>query len=258
MSDDDLRTFDGLRRVVAALRGPDGCPWDRAQTHLSLRHYLREEAAEALEAIDYGDARQLAEELGDLLLQVLMHVQIAEEAGEFTLEDVVYGIASKLVRRHPHVFGGQRLETPQQVLRQWEELKREERGDEASALEGVPRTLPALAQAQALQRRAARAGFTWPSPDDAWQKLEEELAELRRADGPQQRRHELGDALFALADAGRLLEVDAEDALLEACQRFRLRFRRMEMLARERGRSLTGLGPGEKLRLWREAAEPRP
>ncbi|HXG41633.1 MAG TPA: nucleoside triphosphate pyrophosphohydrolase [Dehalococcoidia bacterium] len=250
----ELRTFEGLRRVVAALRAPDGCPWDRAQTHLSLRHYLREEAAEALEAIEAGDSQRLAEELGDLLLQVLMHAQIAEEAGEFTLEDVIHGVASKLVRRHPHVFGGQRLETPQQVLRQWDELKRGERGEDASALEGVPATLPALALAQALQRRAARAGFTWPSPQEAWQKLEEELDELRRAPEPGAALHELGDAIFALADLARLLDLDAEDALLLACQRFRQRFQRLEGMARQRGQSLRDLSPTDLARLWQEAA----
>jgi len=258
MNDDDLRTFDGLRRVVAALRGPDGCPWDRAQTHRSLRHYLREEAAEALEAIEAGDSRRLAEELGDLLLQVLMHAQIAEEAGEFTLADVIYGVASKLVRRHPHVFGERRLETPQQVLHQWDELKRRERGAGASALDGVPGTLPALAQAQALQRRSARAGFEWPSAEDAAGKVFEELEELRRAPDAQERAHELGDALFALADLGRLLELDAEDALLGACERFRRRFQRLEQLVRERRLSLSALTPAEKLRLWREAAEAPP
>ncbi|MCS7275771.1 MAG: nucleoside triphosphate pyrophosphohydrolase [Dehalococcoidia bacterium] len=258
ISDDELRTFEGLRRVVAALRGPDGCPWDRAQTHLSLRHYLREEAAEALEAIEAEDSRRLAEELGDLLLQVLMHAQIAEEAGEFTLEDVIYGVAAKLVRRHPHVFGGQKLETPQQVLRQWDELKREERGQEASTLEGVPATLPALAQAQALQRRAARSGFTWPTHADAWRKLEEELQELRQAPQGDPKLHELGDALFALADLARLLELDAEDALLLACRRFRQRFQRLEALARQRGQPLQELAPEELLRLWRQAAAETP
>ncbi len=254
MNDDDLRTFDGLRRVVAALRGPDGCPWDRAQTHRSLRHYLREEAAEAVEAIEAGDSRRLAEELGDLLLQVLMHARIAEEAGEFTLADIIYGVASKLVRRHPHVFGEQRLETPQQVLHQWDELKRRERGEDASALAGVPGTLPALALAQALQRRAARAGFEWPSAEDAAEKVCEELEELRRAPDAQERAQELGDALFALADLGRLLDLDAEDALLGACQRFRRRFQRLEQLARERNLSLSALTPAEQLQLWREAA----
>jgi tetrapyrrole methylase family protein/MazG family protein len=252
----ELRTFEGLRRVVAALRAPDGCPWDRAQTHRSLRHYLREEAAEAMEAIEAGHSQRLAEELGDLLLQVLMHAQIAEEAGQFTLEDVIYSTASKLVRRHPHVFAGQRLETPQQVLRQWEELKQEERGQDASALDGVPATLPALALAQALQRRAAGVGFRWPSPAEAWRKLEEELQELRQAGDSEDRLRELGDALFALADLARLLELDAEDALLLACRRFRQRFQRLERLARQRGQSLAGLGVQEMLTLWREAAPP--
>ncbi len=241
----DLRTWEGLRRVVATLRGPQGCPWDRAQTHRSLRHYLREEAAEAMEAIERGDARQLAEELGDLLLQVLMHAQIAEEQGEFTLEDIIYGLATKLVRRHPHVFGGPRLRSPQQVLQQWEELKRQEKGDDAPVLEGVPRALPALAQAQALLRRMARLGLASPSPQEARQALSRALQALDGAQALQERQERLGEALLALADLARLLEVDAEDALLGACERLR----RLEEPARDRPLpELPPRGPGPNTR----------
>lgn len=253
MREEDLRTFQGLREIVATLRSPQGCPWDRVQTHQSLRHYLREEAAEALAALDEGDPARLAEELGDLLLQVLMHIQIAEEQGEFTLEDVLYSVASKLVRRHPHVFGSQRLETPQQVLQQWEELKRQERGEDASVLEGIPSTLPALAQAQLLQRRAARAGFTWEEPQQAWEKLQEELAELASARDAAERFHELGDSLFALADVARLHSLDAEDALLAACRRFKESFQALESLLRARNADLSSLSLEEKLAAWREA-----
>jgi len=184
-----------------------------------------------------------------------MHAQIAEEAGEFTLEDVIEGIATKLVRRHPHVFGGQRLHSPQQVLRQWEELKRQERGEEASVLQGVPRALPALAQTQALLRRAVPLGLAAASPAEAQRAVQEALASLATAGDQRERQERLGQALFALVDLARLLECDAEDALLEACGRFRRRVQRLEELARARGLSLHDLEPEGRQALWREAAQ---
>ncbi len=247
-----LRTFAGLRQVVATLRDPGGCPWDRVQTHQSLRPFLVEEASETLAALDEGDPDRLREELGDLLLEVLLHVQIAEETGEFTLADVVYGIADKLVRRHPHVFGEAVAETPEAVMDQWEELKREERGD-SSALSGIPETLPALALAQAMQRRAERAGFAWESAEQAWEALAEELDELRRAGTAPQRRDEMGDALFALSGLARWLDVDAEEALRSTCRGFRHLFQRVELAARERGADLREMTTQEKLALWEEA-----
>lgn len=250
----EMRTFNGLRKVIAALRGPHGCPWDRVQTHRSLRPFLLEEACETLEALDDGDPSRLREELGDLLLEVLLHVQIAEEEGEFALADVVHGITEKLVRRHPHVFGDATAETPEAVVEQWEELKREERSG-LSALEGIPRTLPALAYAQAIQRRVARAGFTWESVDQAWEALDEELAELRRADTPQKQREEAGDALFALAGLARWLEVDAEEALRSTCRGFQGLFRRLEAAVREQGRDLAEMSTAEKLALWQKVKE---
>ena len=198
----EMRTFNGLRKVIATLRGPDGCPWDRVQTHESLRPFLLEEASETLEALDEGDPSHLCEELGDLLLEVLLHVQIAEDEGEFALEDVIQGIAEKLVHRHPHVFGEATAETPEAVVEQWEELKREERSGQ-SALTGIPRTLPALARAQAMQHRASGAGFAWETVEQAWEALDEELAELRQADTPEKRREEVGDTLFALVGLAR-------------------------------------------------------
>jgi len=160
-------TFAGLRRIIATLRGPDGCPWDRVQTHESLAPYLIEEAYETLDALDRGDSKEVREELGDLLFEVLIQVHLAEEAGEFTMREVIRGVSEKLVRRHPHVFGDTVADTPEAVVEQWDELKAQERGGE-SALAGIPRTLPALAGAQAIQRRAARAGFAFESTDDAW------------------------------------------------------------------------------------------
>ena len=251
----EMRTFSGLRGIVATLRGPDGCPWDRVQTHESLRPYLTEEASETLEALDDGDASRLCEELGDLLLEVLLHVQIAEEQGEFTLEDVLAGISDKLVRRHPHVFGEAQAETPEAVVEQWEDLKSKEREGQ-SALAGIPATLPALARSQAIQRRVVRAGFTWESADQAWEKLEEELGELREAATPEERREELGDSLFALAGLARWLEVDAEVALRSTCRAFSSIYERMEALVRERKTSLSEMTLDEKLALWEKAKEP--
>ncbi|MEE8347563.1 MAG: nucleoside triphosphate pyrophosphohydrolase [Dehalococcoidia bacterium] len=248
----EMRTFNGLRKVIASLRGPEGCPWDRVQTHQSLRQFMLEEASEALEAIDSGDPARLCEELGDLLLQVLLHVQIAEEEGGFRLADVVNGVTEKLVRRHPHVFGDATAETPAAVVEQWEELKREERSGQ-SVLTGIPVTLPSLAYAQAVQRRVVRAGFTWDRLEQAWEALEEELGELRDADTPEGRREEMGDALFALASLARWLEVDAEEALRSTCRGFQELFQRVEATLREQGRDLTGMTTAEKLALWEEA-----
>ncbi len=246
-----MRTFNGLRRVIATLRGPDGCPWDRVQTHRSLRPFLLEEASETLEALDSADPAGLCEELGDLLLEVLLHVQIAEEKGEFALADVVSSVTDKLVRRHPHVFGDATAETPEAVVEQWEELKRGERSGE-SVLTGIPGTLPALAYAQAVQRRVARAGFTWERREQAWDALEEELGELRQADTQEQRQEEVGDALFALASLARWLEVDAEEALRSTCRGFQGLFMRLEAAVLEQRRELTEMTTEEKLALWEE------
>jgi tetrapyrrole methylase family protein/MazG family protein len=250
----EMRTFNGLRRIVATLRGPNGCSWDRVQTHESLRPFLLEEASETLEALDEGDPSRLCEELGDLLLEVLLHVQIAEEEDEFGLEDVIHSITDKLVRRHPHVFGDATAETPEAVVEQWEELKREERSGQ-SALAGIPGTLPALARAQAMQRRASRAGFAWERMEQAWEALEEELGELRQADTPEKRREEVGDALFALAGLARWLEVDAEEALRSTCRGFQGSFQRLEAAVREQGRDLADIGTAEKLALWERVKE---
>ena len=249
-----MRTFSGLRSIIATLRGPDGCAWDRVQTHQSLRPFLLEEASETLEALDDADPARLCEELGDLLLEVLLHVQIAEEAGEFGLTDVLHSVSDKLVRRHPHVFGDATAETPEAVVEQWDELKQEERRGQ-SALTGVPGTLPALAYSQAMQRRASRAGFAWEEAEQAWAALEEELQELRQAETPEERHEEVGDALFALASLARWLEVDAEEALGSTCRDFRRRFQRLETTVREQGHDLSEMTTAEKLALWEEAKQ---
>jgi len=247
-----LSSFAGLRRIIARLRGPDGCPWDRVQTHESLAPYLLEEAHETLDALDSKEMAKLCEELGDLLFQVLIHVQLAEEAGAFAMHDVIRGIGDKLVRRHPHVFGDAVAETPEAVIAQWDELKTNERGP-ASAVDGIPGALPALAHAQAIQRRAARAGFHFESIDEAWQALAEEIDELRAASTPAQKREELGDALFALANLAREMDVDAEDALRSTSRGFTTLFQLMEGIVQERGLDLKEAAIGQKLALWEEA-----
>lgn len=250
--DRQLRTFSGLRRVVATLRGPDGCPWDRVQTHESLRPYLTEEAAEVLAALDEGDSQKFCEELGDLLWQVLIHVQLAEERGDFKMSDVMYSLASKLVRRHPHVFAAAVAETPGAVIEQWDDLKRKERGG-GPTLAGIPQTLPSLAYAQAIQRRAARAGFAWENEQQVWEALEEELEELRQAQTRDERREELGDTLFALANLARHLDIDAEDALRQGSDGFTRLFQTMESMIAERGIDLKQADIETKLALWEEA-----
>lgn len=254
----DLRTFNGLRRVVATLRAPDGCPWDRAQTHASLRPYLMEEAAEALEALDSGDPALVCEELGDLLFQVLIHVQLAEEHGDFKMADVVYGLASKLVRRHPHVFADATAETPDAVIEQWDDLKRKERG-ERSSLAGIPTGLPALARAQAMLRRATKAGFgfKWETEEQVWENLRSELDDLASASTPEERFTEAGDALFTLVNLIRHYGFDAEDALRVANGVYMRRLSTAEELAREREMNLKEAELEAKMALWEEAKAAR-
>lgn len=250
--DRDLKTFAGLRRVIAILRSPEGCPWDRVQTHQSLRPFLVEETAEAIAALDEGDPKAISEELGDVLFHVLLHIQLSEESGDFKMADVIYSVAEKLVRRHPHVFGEAAADTPAAVVEQWDDLKTKERGARPT-LANIPEALPALAYAQAVQRRVARAGFTWESDAQAWESLEEELEELRRASTPEEQRRELGDAIFALANLARRLDIDAEDALRSACRSFSRRYNAMEAMLDQRGIDLKTTDIDTKLALWEEA-----
>lgn len=255
---EDAAGFDGLRYITMRLRAPGGCPWDREQTHASLRGTLIEEAYEAVEAIDRGlesgDWDALAEELGDLMMNVLLHVQIAAESGEFWLEDVLRGINGKLIRRHPHVFGDLQLHDADAVVANWDRIKRREKEGRADAtrLGEVPRTLPALARAQTLERRAARTGFAWPRVEDVWAKLDEELAELRGARGESELRDELGDVLFMAACLASYLKLDAEEALRLATNKFARRFQAMEAVAAERGYDFAQLGVERQLALWEE------
>ena len=240
--------------TVARLRAPDGCPWDREQTHQSLRNNLLEEAYEVLAALDAEDDDKLCEELGDLLMLIAMHVQIATEEGAFKFPDVIGGIDAKLKRRHPHVFGDVQVEGTDDVLRNWEAIKASERraagNAHGSRLESVPTILPSLARAQELGDRAARAGFDWPNVEGVLEKLGEEVSELRAAEDAEGRAQELGDLLFSLVNVARWLDVDAESALRGTCDRFTARYAAMEQAAREQGLDLAALSLEEQDTLW--------
>ena len=254
--------FERLVELQATLRAPKGCPWDIEQTHLSLRTYLIEEAYEVLEALESGDDAKFAEELGDLLLQIVFHAQIAAEAKRFTAADVVREIHQKMVRRHPHVFGEQRAKDAGEVLKNWEQIKAEERrakgqqqpeDQPASLLDGIPHTLPAVMQAFQLTRRASRIGFDWENVDGVAAKLQEELAELRAARNPSEIESELGDVLFAAVNLARFLKVDPEIALKRTNAKFVARFRAMERSAQASGRKLADVPRAEMETLWDQA-----
>ncbi len=298
-------SFDQFVATIAALRAPDGCPWDKEQTHGSIAHNMIEEAYEAVDAIEAGDADHLREELGDVLLQVVLQSQIAQDAGEFTIDDVCADVNAKIVRRHPHVFGDTSAANAGDVLNLWDQVKLAERraakdaeaakdagGTEATEapsglLDGVPRSFPALMQAQKISRKAAAAGFEWDTLDDVWEKVHEEIGELREAytaalktpDGKVAStvpaasdvaeaagangegaealaaavEMEFGDVLFALVNVARRMGVDSETALRVACAKFRIRWSFMEKAARERGVSVEDLTAEEQESLWNEA-----
>ncbi len=251
--------FDRLLDVMARLRGPHGCPWDREQTRTTLKPFLIEEAYEVLEAIETGDAPGLEEELGDLLFQVVFHVRLAEEAGEFTMAGVLARLVDKMTRRHPHVFGDARVGTSSEVLARWEAIKQREAeasGHRRSIIDGVPRSLPSLLRAQRLQAKAARVNFDWPDARAAWTKVEEEIRETGDAiaSGDARRvREELGDAIFSLVNVARLSSIDAEEALQAAVEKFRRRFSEMEANLTARGKSLGAVPQDELDRAWEAA-----
>lgn len=229
-----------LLRIMARLRAPGGCPWDRKQTHHSLRRYAIEEAYELLDAIESRDEVGMVEELGDVLLQVVFHAQMAKERGRFDFEDVARALADKLVARHPHVFGRKKLRTPAEVLAMWHKLKHAEKGHQRpSVTDGVPRHLPALMRAQSVQKKVARVGFDWSRPEEVLEKIEEELGELRRELRRRDRRRmaeELGDLLFALVNFARFKGFDAEDLLNQCTKKFVARFRQAEATLAKRGK----------------------
>ncbi|HSB19708.1 MAG TPA: nucleoside triphosphate pyrophosphohydrolase [Anaeromyxobacteraceae bacterium] len=248
-----------LLAIMARLRGPDGCPWDREQTLKTLRPYVLEETYEVLEAMESGDSREHCEELGDLLLQIVFQARIAEEEGRFDFADVAEAISAKLVRRHPHVFGDARVKDAEGVMRQWVALKREEkaaRGGGKSVLEGVPREMPALARAERLTEKASRIGFDWPDPAGARAKVDEELRELDEAirGGERERvEDELGDVLFAVANLARKLQLPPEEALRNSVKRFIARFEHVERELERRGVPHGTATLEEMDRLWEEA-----
>src|SRR3984893_15899659 len=272
------KLFEDLVALQARLRAPGGCPWDREQTHQTLKSYLIEEAYEVLDALERDNANELTEELGDLLLQILFHSDIAREAGRFDIADVISGIHEKMVRRHPHVFGSVKADTPEQVLKNWAQLKAQEKqiraGQKAvraflepnpaaerpaSALEGVPRSLPALIEAHQLTRRAAQVGFDWENVEGIFTKLSEETSELRvaitEADRPR-REEEIGDLLFVVVNLARFLGFDPEVALKHSNLKFKSRFQNMEEEASLSGQLLSQLSK-EKLEVLWESAKKR-
>jgi MazG family protein len=270
--------FERLVALQARLRAPNGCPWDREQTHATLRTYLIEEAYEVLDAMKSGDDAKFANEMGDLLLQVVFHSQIATEEGRFTVADVIREVHEKMVRRHPHVFGEKRARDAAEVLRNWEQIKAQERqgaqeaqrngaarpGEKAkSLLDGVPRALPATMEGLQLTRKASRAGFDWDNAEGVFEKLREETAELRHAAQRQdaaRMEEEMGDLLFAVVNLARVLQVDPEIALKNANAKFARRFREMERLSADNGQRFTDVRREEKEKLWEavKRSEQRP
>ncbi|HCP23131.1 MAG TPA: nucleoside triphosphate pyrophosphohydrolase [Dehalococcoidia bacterium] len=255
-SQDQLGAFQTLVDIVAQLRAPGGCPWDREQTHNSLKRNLLEESYEVMEAIDDGDPDVLSEELGDLLVQVAFHADIAREAGNFQVEDILRKINGKLVRRHPHVFADGQADDARQVEANWEQIKAEERkakGETKSPVEGIPSDMPALAYAQLMQDRVGRAGFEWDDISGVLDKLVEEVAEFKAAATQEEKEHELGDLMFTLVNLTRWAGAHAEDVLRQANQRFGDRYLKMESLAAEAGQDFNALTLAQKEELWQEA-----
>jgi tetrapyrrole methylase family protein/MazG family protein len=250
---EDLSQFKALIDIIARLRAPDGCPWDRKQTHASLRGNLLSECYEVLEALDEGNADKLRDELGDLLMQIVLHAQIASEAGEFELGDVIKNINTKLIHRHPHIFGSRKVKDAEEVAHNWEELKEAEREPGASILESVPKEMPALGYSQEIQRRVAHVGFDWEDIDGVIDKLAEEIGEFQRAESREEKASEFGDLLFTLADIALRMGIDSEAALREANKRFYQRFSYMEELCRQRGLRFAELSFDEQNALWAEA-----
>jgi len=257
LQEEAICDFQRLLDVVARLRGPDGCPWDRKQTHASLARHMVEEAHEAVDAIHHEDWDHLSEELGDLLLQVALHAQLASEEGTFDARDPLRSIIAKLLRRHPHVFGEVQLDTPEEVIARWESIKAEERG-EPSVLDGLAEGLPALLYAFKVQTRAARVGFDWEEAEDVLPKLEEELREIEEAlrCGGGHLEEELGDLLFTLVNICRHYKVDPEIALMRSALKFGRRFRAMEEECSRSGRDMQEMTLEELDRLW-EASKDR-
>lgn len=255
------KTFYDLVAIYARLRAPGGCPWDRVQTPQSLKPYLIEETYEVVDAIDEGDPVKVQEELGDLLGQILFHSQMAAEKKQFTVDDAIRTHAAKMKRRHPHIFGTAKVKDAAEVLLNWEQIKYQEKKKErSSALDGIPRHLPALLKAHRMQDKAARLGFDWERVDQVFAKLDEEMQEFEAAYARKDKRkirEELGDILFALVNLARYLEVDPEDALKGTIRKFQQRFQHIERSLKHTGRSFKETPPAEMERLWDQAKRKR-
>ncbi len=252
------KALSQLVELMAQLRGPNGCPWDRKQTPDSLKPFLLEECYEVVDAIEDGSPDKVRDELGDLLFQIVFHARIAEEQGQFTLHDVITAIHEKMTRRHPHVFGDEKLSTAREVLANWEEIKKKEKAheDRKSILEGVPKELPSLLRAHRLQERAARVGFDWNHLNEALPKLDEEIAEFKEAlSGGNAGRieDELGDVFFMLVNVSRFLGVNPDEALRKTISKFIHRFRYIEEHAENAGRSMNDMTIEEMEKLWQES-----
>ncbi|MCD6167488.1 nucleoside triphosphate pyrophosphohydrolase [bacterium] len=247
------KEFEKLVAIMRKLRGENGCPWDKEQTHASLRPYLVEETYEVLEAIDTGDMEDLKQELGDLLLQIIFHAQIAEENHHFNINDVIESIIDKLIRRHPHVFGDAVIKTAAEQTKNWERLKKTE--GRASILEGVPKNLSALLRAWRLQSKAAQVGFDWDNISDVWKKVEEEMDELKEAiqkNQPDAVENEFGDLLFSLVNLSRFLSVNPEDALRHTIRKFTQRFQEVEKQLQLQGKSPQTVSLEEMDKIWNQ------
>jgi len=253
----DLNSEEMFKRLIKVMeRLRKDCPWDREQTRESIKPFLLEETYEVLEAIDEGEPEKIKEELGDLLFQIIFQCQIAKERGEFTIDDVIEHIANKMVSRHPHVFGDANFRTAEEVLRQWEERKKEEGKQKESLLEGIPKELPALIRAQKVQSRASKVGFDWKDIKEVIEKLNEELMEFREAlekNDKTEIEDELGDIFFSLVNISRFVGVNPEDALRKTISKFIARFRYIETKSKEKGKDLTEMTLEEMDRLWEEA-----
>jgi tetrapyrrole methylase family protein / MazG family protein len=249
----DLRNFDTLVKIIARLRAPDGCPWDKEQTHQTLRSNLLSESYEVMEALDKEEAAALCEELGDLLLQIILHAQISKDDKEFEIGDVIESINKKLIHRHPHIFADVSVKDSKEVMQNWEALKKKEKPHRKSVLDGVPKAMPALAYALEISRRAVRVGFEWKDLQGVIDKIQEEIGEIKEAGNKKEKTDEIGDLLFTLVNYARWEGIDPETALREANMKFYQRFSKVEDMARQQGRDLPKLSFKEWDDLWEAA-----
>ncbi len=255
--------FESLVEVIATLRGENGCPWDREQTHASLKPTLIEETYETVEAIDSGDPGKLKEELGDLLLNIMLQAQIAAENRDFDIYDVIDSLTEKLIRRHPHVFGDVHVDNAEEVVKNWEAIKRQETGyeDRKSVLDGIPNALPALLRSQKIQKRAARVGFDWDNIADVLAKVDEELAEVKESlneNHPDAVEMEIGDLLFAVVNLCRFVDLQAEETLRKSNRKFIARFKRMEAELEKQGKTFAGQTLAELDEIWEDVKKDEP